>query len=365
MGIEIVPRTGKILMVYKGSDAERYGWKVGQQITQVDNKNYTFRRYVEIADAAAEHSEPYKITIDTAASETVETVEWIEWYSSLAAGTIGVTLVLACPWFTYQIFRFGLGTGIKVLNQQVMWLLVVVAAGNETGRLCSTLGSLTLGAFFLAFALLVSSTGILLGYLLNLGNPLLDTALRKDVAREVQKADAIILVLYCALNLCVVGRAVSVYVTSTKSQISIAAAIAESLLYLRCIPLYVVAFKSYWMMSRICAAARQGMLKVAEALPCGAAAFGDHVHEPCAKLLKDIPPHLVTCGAPLVLLTLGVPATIISFYDDLMNLILHKNVVLKYWTFWVPKFLELGRGSATRPLPCAWPLLDPFGCHRP
>ena len=103
-----------------------------------------------------------------------------------------------------------------------------------------------------------------------------------------------------------------------------------------------MAFKSYWMMSRSCAAARQGMLKVAEALPCGAAEFGDHVHEPCAKLLKDIPPHLVTCGAPLVLLTLSVPAAIICFYDDLMNLILLKNVVLKYWTSFFPQFLELG-----------------------
>ena len=127
LGIEIVPRTGKILMVYKGSDAERYGWKVGQRITQVDNKNYTFRRYVEIADAAAEHSKSYKVAIDTAASETVEADEWMEWCPSLAAGTIGATLLLACPWFTYQIFRFGLGPGIKVLNQQVMRLLLLQA----------------------------------------------------------------------------------------------------------------------------------------------------------------------------------------------------------------------------------------------
>eukprot|EP00438_Fugacium_kawagutii_P021354 Skav220316 [mRNA] locus=scaffold972:33713:35385:- [translate_table: standard] len=349
MGIHIDRRSGKILRVYKGSGAEKLGWKVGQKITQVGNHDYSFRLYAQIVDASAKHSKPYKISIDTAESDTA--VEWVAWYSALPAGITGLSLVLACPWFIYQVLRSGLDAGSKALDQRVMWLLFVVAAGHSIGKICEQLSSLTLAGLFYGMAVATYRAGNLLGYFWNAGHSLLDTSLSKDVARQVRKADTIVLVFFFAMISSIVGKAVSVFVLSR--QTNIRAAIVEFLLNLQQIPIEFVQIQFYWMMSRICAAAQQGMLEVAEALPCHAAEFEDNVHEPSAKLLKEIPPQLITCGAPLVLLALSIPGIIIWFYDAVWSLILLQNAVLQHWTFSAPQFFHIGWGICNMALtPC-------------
>ena len=237
------------------------------------------------------------------------------------SGRMGCVLVLALPWIIYVRQGTSCTWQSDAFTRGVshhLTLSIIIA--SLSGRLGLAFLELPFSGILTKMqevSVAFCTIGLAMGLLSNSCNLLLLAPLPDGAASLVLKFN------WVAWMLCVT----SATCTGLSARESMASMhnlkledIATMSCYVQDLPTDFMLLLFTFLISRICAVARQRMFEVAENLPCDPLILETCVHEPCANLLKDVVPKLSTCGWPLVLMAPSIVVSGFHMYGGLLSL---------------------------------------------
>ena len=310
IGVHFDIHSGILRKVWHGSQAEKLGLEPGDRIAQINGEAFAWALWEKAYMKRSESSVSFEITV-LSMSETQRKVLRVLWYVSAAAGIIGLFLVLSIPWMIH--LSSGLDDRGKAFsNHPVFLFMVTISVASVVGKLLERV----VEGFYSGWGqkifpagrvtLLLAVTG---GCFANRRNPLLSSPLSKDLAALCQKRGMVALVLWFASALFEASAATSESGpwSDRWDPLDFFYDLSDILdMFL----LLIFALLSL----RISVAARQEMDRVTQALPCDKAEFVDRVHKPCSDLMQDVPPKLLSCGLPLLLLSICLVLKVLEVY---------------------------------------------------
>ena len=250
---------------------------------------------------------------------------------AMPMGLLGLVLVLGLPWVMYSHLTMGDSQQqdgfSQALSHPLPLTMMLAYAFSKSGlALLEWPYSGVLAKMTTAIEQF-PIVGLVLGLYLNKNSKALSKPLSSSNASLARKTELVALKL-CVVAVCSSAAAVAkVYIYDTctkKTGCSFTLSNVSKMLldvYGIRIPFFFAQFVFTCYVARITLATRQQMFEVQSKMPCKPTEFSECVHKPCAVLLHNSIPELVTCGWPLVL---TAPDTVISgfhFYRKLSILL--------------------------------------------
>ncbi|CAK9060034.1 unnamed protein product [Durusdinium trenchii] len=170
--------TGMIRKVYEGTQAEGLGLEVFDYITKVGSAKFS----TAALENAMHGSKDFDVTVEKP-SEVVWVVQCCLWCLYRPAGAVGCLLLLGLPYIIYRGLLFGLDLDSKTLLHPAVRLVVCASVAYALGKLGWLLLDWCYSGLGYKIRLASKAAGILglvMGWLLNLSNPLLNVRLRSD-----------------------------------------------------------------------------------------------------------------------------------------------------------------------------------------
>ncbi|CAK9000122.1 unnamed protein product [Durusdinium trenchii] len=326
--------TGMIRKVYEGTQAEGLGLEVFDYITKVGSAKFS----TAALENAMHGSKDFDVTVEKP-SEVVWVVQCCLWCLYRPAGAVGCLLLLGLPYIIYRGLLFGLDLDSKTLLHPAVRLVVCASVAYALGKLGWLLLDWCYSGLGYKIRLASKAAGILglvMGWLLNLSNPLLNVRLRSDSIKVLRMSNVSALLCCCTFSLFrgteVACRFCPRSIEEAK-RTSLGATFLDVLYDISDIPHAFLVLGFTCLTSQICMAAQQRMVEVSEGLPCEPTQFTECVHKPCAELLRDIPANLGPIGLPILLVICDMLPACLRFYNESMLLYASKITrgLPEYW----------------------------------
>ena len=338
LGIFWNPNTGKILAVGSGSQAEKLGLKAGEHFIRLGKKKFGL---IALRNAA-KGSRPFEISVESP-TKMEQKMEQAFQVLAMPSGLLGFVLVLGLPWVMYSHLTMSDSQQqdgfSKALSHPLPLTMMLTFAFAQSGLALLEWpysGILTMVNDAINILHVV---GLVLGLHLNKNNKALSKPLSGSNASLLWKTELVALKL-CAiavLSSAAVVAKVYIYDTcTTKTGCSFKLSDFPKMLldvYGIRIPTFFAQFVFTGYVARITLATQQQMFEVQSKMPCKPTEFSECVQKPCAVLLDNSIPELVTCGWPLVL---AAPDTVISgftFYQKLTILFVNAHFTVNWLGF--------------------------------
>ena len=304
LGIAWNTITGKIVVVDPGSQEEKLGLKVGQYIVGVGKKKY---RHAVVQEAVAK-KKPFQISVKSP-TQMEHNIDQAFHVLGMLTGLLGLMLIFGLPWVMYSHLTMSDseqqdGFSKALSHPLPLTMMLAYPCGQSALVLleCSSFGVL---AKMKTSIELLHVAGLVLGLHLNKNNKALSKPLSGSYALLLRKT------VLVALNICTIALLSSaaatvnayIYVPCSKETgcSFTLSNVSDMLFYFGRIPTLFAQFVFTCYVARITLATRQQMFEVQSKMPCKPTEFFECVHTPCAVLLDNSIPELVTCGWPLVL----------------------------------------------------------------
>eukprot|EP00434_Breviolum_minutum_P014863 symbB.v1.2.013103.t1/scaffold919.1/size152209/15 len=322
LGIFWNPNTGKLLEVMSGSQGEKLGLKAGEHFIRLGKQKFRLIPFQK----AAKGSRPYEISVESP-TKMEQNMEQAFQVLAMPLGLLGLVLVLGLPWVIYSHLTMSDSqqqNGFsKALSHPLPLTMMLAFAFAQSGlallewpytriltKVYDTINNLHV-------------VGLVLGLHLNRNNIALSKPLSSSYASLLRWTELV------ALNICAIAVLSSAAVVAkvyiynpctTKTGCSFKPSDVPKMLLDVCgqrIPTFFAQFVFTCYVARITLATRQQMFEVQSKMPCKPTEFSECVQKPCAVLLDNSIPELVTCGWPLVL---AAPNTVVSGFDSYQSL---------------------------------------------
>ena len=304
IGIEYTSVTGELKGVQPGSQAEKLGLKAGQYIVGVGEKKYS---QTALRKAKA-RSKPFQMSVKSP-TQMEQSIDQAFQVLTMPAGLLAFVLVLGLPWVMYSHLTMsdsqqqdGFSKG---LSHPLPLTMMLAYAFGQSGLALLEWPYTGVIAKMKTLIEQLHVVGLMLGLHLNKNNKALSKPLSGSYASLLRWTELLALKI-CAVAVLSSAAAVvkdSIYVPcSEETGCSFTFSnVSNMLVYFGMIPTLFAQFVFTCYVARITLATRQQMFEVQSKMPCKPAEFFECVHAPCAVLLDNSIPELVTCGWPLVL----------------------------------------------------------------
>ena len=323
-----------------GSQAERLGLKAGQYFVGVGKKVYRLNVFLTVVKEAIAKSKPYQISVESP-TKMEQNMEQAFQVLAMPSGLLGLVLVLGLPWaicshLTMSDSQQQDGFSKALSHPLPLTMMLAYPCGQSGLALLEWSYSGVLAKMQTVIELL-HVVGLVLGLHLNKNNKALSKPLSSSCASLLRWTELVALTI-CAIAVLSSAAAVAnvhIYHPCNKETgcSFTLSSISNMLLDSGTIPTFFAQFVFTCYVARITLATRQQMFEVQSKMPCKPTEFFECVHKPCAVLLDNSIPELVTCGWPLVL---AAPDTVISgflFYVKGMNLFILTPMLINGLTF--------------------------------
>lgn len=323
LGIAWHTGTGQLAAVLPGSQAEKLGLKVGQHIVKIGKKKYTQAGYTQ----ARAKEIPFQMSVRSP-TQMEQNIEKAFEVLAIPAGLLGLVLVCGLPWVVYSHLTMSDsqqqdGFSKALSHPLPLTMMLAYPCGQSGLALLEWSYSGVLVKMETVIELL-HVVGLVVGLHLNKNNQALSKPLSSSYASLLRKTELVALTICAIAALSSAAQVTEVHIyhpCSKKTGCSFTFSnVSNMLLHSGTIPTLFAQFVFTCYVARITLATRQHMFEVQSKMPCKPTEFFECVHKPCAVLLDNSTPELVTCGWPLVL---AAPDTVISgflFYVNGMNL---------------------------------------------
>ena len=296
--------TGKLDAVEPGSQAEKLGLKAGQYIVGVGTKKYLLSVYQQ----ARAKKTPFQMSVKSP-TQMEQNIEQAFQVLIMPAGLLGLVLVLGLLWVMYSHLTMSDSQqqdGIsKAFSHPLPLTIMLAYACGQSGLALLEWPYTGVIAKMKTLIEQLHVVGLVLGLHLNKNNKALSKPLSGSYALLLRKT------VLVALNICTIALLSSaaatvnayIYVPCSKETgcSFTLSNVSNMLVYFGRIPTLFAQFVFTCYVARITLATRQQMFEVQSKMPCKPTEFFECVHKPCAVLLRNSSPELVTCGWPLVL----------------------------------------------------------------
>ena len=304
LGIAWNTITGKIVVVDPGSQEEKLGVKVGQYIVGVGKKKY---RQAVLQQAIAK-KKPFQMSVKSP-TQMEQNIEQALQVLGMLTGLVGLMLVLGLPWVMYSHLTMSDSQQqdgfSKALSHPLPLTIMLAYPCGQSALVLLAWSSLGVIAKMKPVIRLLHVVGLVLGLHLNKNNKALSKPLSGSNASLLRKTELVALTVCAIAVLSFAAHHAEEHIyhpCSTETGCSFTlSSVSNKLLYFGKIPTSFAQFVFTCYAARITLATRQQMFEVQSKMPCKPTEFFECVHTPCAVLLDNSIPELVTCGWPLLL----------------------------------------------------------------
>ena len=315
LGITWDAGTGKLKAVHPGSQAEKLGLKAGQYIVNIGKQKYTPAGYKQ----ARAKKIPFQMSVRFP-TQMEQNMEQTFQVLAIPAGLLGLVLVLGLPWVIYTHLTMSDsqqqdGFSKALSHPLPLTMMLAYACGHE-GLVLLEWSTSSIFRKMAAVIELLHVVGLVLGLHLNKKNKALSKPLSSSNASLLRKTRLVAFSICATVALSCAAQKAQMYIYHPCNKeagcsftlLNVSRMLVGSGLIL----IYFAQFVFTCYVARITLATRQQMFEVQSKMPCKPTEFFECVHKPCAVLLDNSIPELVTCGWPLVLA--GPDIVISGFY---------------------------------------------------